>query len=77
MDCEYVRENTVDYLKKELSEKEMNEVREHLSHCGECREYLKDCEKLINSYPDFEKSFPFPQKLNEKIKKSLEKTSVL
>ena len=80
MNCEIVREDTEEYLKNKLTEKEMNEIKKHLKECCECREYFLGCEKLINSYPDYEKVFPYPKKFEEKLKKSLidlEKISVL
>ena len=77
MNCETVCENIVEYIKNKVSENDMKEIKEHLEKCEECRIYFNDCKKLLGIYPNFEKDFTYPADLEEKIKKSLEKTSVL
>lgn len=72
MECEKIKENVEEYLKNELTEKETDVIKKHLEVCGDCREFFSEFQKLKNSYPDYEKKFPYPRNLEEKLKKSLE-----
>lgn len=72
MDCEKVRENLFDYIKNFISDEKSEKIKEHIAKCQNCREFYYDCEILSKSYPQYEKKFLFPEKLNKKIKKSLE-----
>ena len=77
MDCEAVRENAEEYIKKEIFS---DEIKAHLESCHECREYFSELGKLFSSYPNYEKDFEYPKDIEEKIKKSLkdiEKAEVL
>lgn len=69
--CEYAKENIDEYEKGELLHEESEKIAEHLKICFSCRRFFKEFKKLKDLYPDFEKSFPYPQNLEEKLKKSV------
>lgn len=69
--CEYAKENIDEYEKGELLRKESEKIAKHLKICVECRRFFKEFGNLKNLYPDFEKSFSYPQNLEEKLKKSV------
>lgn len=69
--CKYAKENRDEYENGELLTEETEKIAEHLKTCFECRSFFAEFKKIQRLYPDFEKSFFYPQNLEKKLKKSV------
>lgn len=66
------------YLDKELDDKTLKLVQEHLNNCSDCKHELELFSKTnesINKLPEIEPSFYFDNKLKQKIQENIKKES--
>ena len=48
MDCAFVRNNLFSYQEQQLSDKELNEIEDHLHSCDECSRLVSEFQSITN-----------------------------